>query len=122
MKTALIQVRADSKNAFHESIERAKLAVRTGKPSDPLATFTFSSTAQLFSVFSPKRWELIQELQKSGPVSMRGLARALQRDIRRVHDDVTVLLDWGIIEKNGDGKIFVPFDVIHTAFDIRAAA
>ncbi len=96
--------------------------MRTGIPSDPLATFTFSTLTQMFTIFSMKRWELIEQLQKIGPSSIRGLTRALGRDVRRVHDDVMVLIEWGIIEKNEDGKVFVPFDVIHIGVDIRAAA
>ncbi len=122
MKEALIQVRPDEATAFTESIERARAAFKTGKPSNPVATFTFSSASQLFSIITPKRWLLIEQLQNSGPVSIRQAARDAERDIRRVHDDVSVLLDWGIIEKNDAGKIFVPFDVIHAGFDLRAAA
>ena len=122
MKQALIQVRRDEEAAFAEAIDRAKQAMRTGIPSDPLATFTFSSAAQLFSVFTVKRFELIEHLQKIGPSIVRGLARSLGRDVRRVHDDVVVLIDWGIVERNDAGKVFVPYDVIHAGFDLRAAA
>ena len=122
MKTALIQVRSDAEAVLAESMERAKKAMRTGVPSDPIAIFTFSSPSQLFTVISPKRWELIEHLQKIGPSSLRGLARSLGRDIKRVHDDVSGLIDWGIIERTDDGKVWVPYDVIHADFDLRAVA
>ncbi|MGL4488953.1 MAG: transcriptional regulator [Rhizobiaceae bacterium] len=122
MKTAMIEIRHDEDAAFAESLDRARSAFKSHQPSDPLATFTFSSAAQLFSVFTANRFALIERLQKTGPVSIRALARSLERDIRRVHDDVAVLLEWGIIEKNDVDKIYVPFDVIHAAFDIKAAA
>lgn len=76
----------------------------------------------MFEVFTANRWDMIQKLQGSGPLSVRGLARALGRDVRRVHDDVSVLLDWGIIERNDDNKVFAPYDHIHLSADIRAAA
>jgi predicted transcriptional regulator len=122
MKNALIEIRPDEDAALEESIERAKIAMRTGIPSDPVATFTFSTMAQMFAVFTTKRWELIEKLQKIGPSSIRGLTRALGRDVRRVHDDAVALIDWGIIERNEDGKVFVPYDVIHIGFDLKAAA
>jgi predicted transcriptional regulator len=122
MKQALIQIRPDEDAAFEESIERAKEVMRTGIPSDPLATFTFSSHAQLFAVFTAKRFELMARLQKTGPSSVRGLARSLGRDVRRVHDDVAALIDWGIVERNEDGKVLVPFDVIRADFDLSVAA
>ncbi|WP_080818867.1 transcriptional regulator, partial [Agrobacterium deltaense] len=81
-----------------------------------------SSPAQLFSVITPKRWELIEHLQKIGPSSIRGLARSVERDVKRVHEDVSALSDWGIFEPTEDGKVHVPYDVIHANFDLRAAA
>lgn len=122
MREALIQVRADSEAALDEVFERATNAMRSGNPSEPVAVFTFSSPAQLFSVITPKRWELIEHLQKIGPSSIRGLARSVERDVKRVHEDVSALSDWGIFEQNEDGKVHVPYDVIHANFDIRAAA
>lgn len=122
MRRAHIQIRSDAEALLAESLARAAEAARTGIPSDPVATFTFSSPAQLFSALSPKRWELIEHLQKLGPSSIRALARSLGRDVKRVHEDVVALADWGIIDRTDDGKIEVPFDVIHADFDLRAVA
>lgn len=122
MKTALVEIRADSEVALKEAGERFIEAWNTGMPSDPITTFSFSNSVQLFEVFTPKRWELIEKLQMLGPSSIRGLTRALGRDVRRVHDDVAALLDWGIVERNEAGKVFVPYDRIHIGADLRAAA
>ncbi|MGV3492129.1 MAG: transcriptional regulator [Devosia sp.] len=75
-------------------------------------TLGFSTWTQLFAVFSPKRWELLQTLQQVGPSSVRGLARALGRDVKRVHEDVTFLLDEEIIERDEAGKVLVPYESI----------
>jgi predicted transcriptional regulator len=122
MKIALIEVRTDSEAVLKEMGEGFIKAWKTGKPSVPLATISFSTATQLFAVFTPKRWELIEQLQKLGPSSIRGLTRALGRDVRRVHDDVTVLIEWFIVERGDDGKVFVPYDIIHIGFDLKAAA
>lgn len=124
MKRAVIQIRRDqdAKTALAAMGENFVKAWKSGKASDPIATFTFSSPMQLFTVLSPKRWELIEHLQKIGPQSVRGLARSLERDVKRVHEDVTSLIDWGIIERTEDGKVCVPFDVVHANFDLRAVA
>ncbi|WP_349437068.1 transcriptional regulator [Pararhizobium sp. A13] len=122
MKEALIQIRSDTGAVFDETFERASTAMRTGQPSEPVAVFTFSSPAQLFTIITPKRWELIEHLQKIGPSSIRGLARSIERDVKRVHDDITALADWGIAERTEDGKVWIPYDVIHANFDLRAAA
>lgn len=122
MKKAIIQIKSDEQSVLAEMADSFRKAWKSGKADHADATFTFSSPAQLFSVISPKRWELIERLQKVGPVSVRGLARALGRDMKRVHEDVTLLLEWGIAERTDDGKVWVPFDVIHAGFDLKAVA
>lgn len=124
MKRAVIEIRRDSDpKAILEAMGADFVnAWNDGAAGDPIATFAFSSPAQLFSVISPKRWELIERLQQIGPASVRGLARALERDVKRVHDDVTGLIEWGIVERTEDGKVCVPYDVIHAGFDLRAVA
>ena len=122
MKRARIQIRKDADAALNESFAGALEAATAGKPADPVATFTFSSPAQLFTVISPKRWDLIERLQQAGPSSIRSLARLLDRDVKRVHEDVSTLLDWGIVERNAAGAVLVPYDVIHADFDLKAVA
>jgi len=94
-------------------------AFQTSEPQDEYVYFT--SPASLFQKISPKRWELIAKLQDAGLVSIRELARLLKRDIRRVHDDVSALIDEGIIERSEDG-VFIPFAEIHTDFTLKAKA
>jgi predicted transcriptional regulator len=122
MKQALIEVRSDTKAVLQEMRQSFKQAWTNSGSANPVTKISFSTAAQLFAVFTPKRWELIEQLQKLGPSSIRGLTRALGRDVRRVHDDVSVLLEWGIIERDEGRKVFVPYDVIHIGFDLKAAA
>ncbi|MGB3918329.1 MAG: transcriptional regulator [Thiothrix litoralis] len=94
-------------------------AFKTGEVQDEYIYFT--SPARLFQKITPKRWELIEKLQEAGMVSIRELARLLRRDIRRVHDDVVVLAEEGIIERDAGG-VFVPFAEIHTDFTLKTKA
>lgn len=80
--------------------------------------YSFENWSLLFQVFSPKRWELIAKLHEIGPSSLRGLARALDRDVKRVHEDAEVLLTEGIIERNEQNKLIVPFARIHLEADL----
>lgn len=84
--------------------------------------FEFESPAALFRTLSPKRWELVEALQRCGPIGLRELARKLARDVKRVHEDVHLLIGIGLIEKNDQGKVFVPFGEIRAGFVLRPAA
>lgn len=56
------------------------------------------------------------------PLSIRDLARRVQRDVKAVHADVTALVKAGIVEKTTTGKIHFPYDAIHVDFIMKAAA
>jgi predicted transcriptional regulator len=70
--------------------------------------------AHLGAVFTPERWELVEALKASGPLTMDALAKHLRRHDRNVCQDVTVLMEWLVInqEEDGDGRVFVPWDEI----------
>ncbi len=72
----------------------------------------FESLPQFATVFTPKRWELIGVLKKSGAMSIYQLAKQLERHYRNVHKDVTALMNWMIIEKNEEAHVFIPWDEI----------
>ena len=84
--------------------------------------YSFATLPLLLGVFSPRRWELIVKLQEIGPSSLRGLARALERDVKRVHADAALLLEEGIIERDEDQKLFVPFATIRIEAELKTPA
>jgi predicted transcriptional regulator len=83
---------------------------------------SFESPAAMFRVFTPVRWSLIEHLQSLGPVSLRGLARSIERDVKSVHRDVQVLLREELVARDSEGRFYVPFDRIHAEFDMARAA
>lgn len=81
---------------------------------------TFESLPQLLKELSPGRWVLLEALRTGGKMSVYALAKRLGRHYKNVHTDVARLIDLGLIEKAGDGKVLVPWDVI--AAELRFAA
>jgi predicted transcriptional regulator len=120
MKKVTIRISRAVDSAIKGMSERFVKAWKTGKSAGD--TLQFESPAALFRVLSPKRWELVERLQALGPTSVRGLARALERDVKRVHDDVRTLMEVGLIARTAEGAFHVPYDVIHADFDLRAVA
>ena len=120
MRRAKIRIRADTRDALGALGDAFIHAWKTAKSHGDI--FEFELPKSLFSALSPKRWELVERLQADGPSSLRGLARALGRDVKRVHEDAALLLDYGLIERNETRKLYVPYDVIHIDFDLRATA
>ena len=83
---------------------------------------SFESMAGLLKFLTANRWDLMAKLRRLGPVSIRALAKALERDYRGVHADVALLIDAGLIVRDDNAKISVTWDRITAEMDLGAAA
>lgn len=87
-----------------------------------VSEIAFATMDLLLKVLTANRWRLLRALKASGASSIRQLARALGRDYRGVHADVTALVEFGLIEKGEDGTIHVPWDRITAEMALTEAA
>lgn len=97
---------------------RAQEAFKGGKQG---ARISFASPDLLFRVMTVKRWELVRAMTGAGPLTIRGAARRVHRDVKAVHGDVHALLNAGILHKTENGRIVFPFDAIRLDVMLRAA-
>lgn len=85
-------------------------------------TLNFETPASFFSRLTERRWAMLHALQGAGEVPVRELARRLERDVKRVHEDSGVLVDLGLIERTERGGLVCPFDDIHIDMHLKRAA
>ena len=109
------------------SLARASAALkaaRQGKPARPYFGVGFDDVGKLFSIFTPKRWELIGALREGGAMTIAELARQLKRDYKNVYNDCERLIEWIAIEKNENGLVFAPYAeiVVYIKLPDRLAA
>jgi predicted transcriptional regulator len=117
-----VKLHVESLTAFRSrSMEMARKLDR-GDRRKARAHISFESMEALLRVLTPNRWALLRALRGAGPSSIRALAKALARDYRGVHADVTALIDAGLIARDGKGAISVPWSRItaEMALDIAA--
>lgn len=91
-------------------------------PEEPVNRLHFTDTPTLFKYLSSKRFELLQHLRKTGPLSIRKLSAELHRDYKNVHTDVKDLVHVGLIEETKDKLLSVPWDVIISELPLLAKA
>lgn len=106
---------------FEDALEMAARLDAGDRTVEP-ASMGFENAETLFKLLTPNRWTLLRVLKKSGPSSIRALAKALGRDYRGVHADVTTLINGGLIERDESGAISVPWSKITAEMDVEAAA
>ena len=57
----------------------------------------------------------------AGPVSIRGIARRVGRDVKTVHGDVHALLKAGVVDRAEGGRVVFPYDAVHVDFVLHPA-
>lgn len=120
MRVMTIRIERDTHAALASAAEHFARAWDNGAYAGEY--LSFESPAALFRVLTPVRWGVLEALQKTGPSSLRGLARSLGRDVKAVHRDVAALIEKGLIEKDASGRLRVPFSRIHAEFDLMGRA
>jgi predicted transcriptional regulator len=79
----------------------------------------FESPAAFFGRLTERRWLLIVALKGQGTLALRELARRVGRDVKRVHEDVQVLTELGLVERDDAGGVICPFEDVHIDMHLR---
>ncbi|MCJ2054428.1 transcriptional regulator [Methylobacterium sp. J-070] len=114
MRTVIIGV-----SSLEEASARALAAFR-GEAQG--AFVSFPTVEGLWTVLTPRRWALLGALAGQEPMSLRAVARLLDRDVKNTHADVHALLNAGILGRTDDVRIVFPYDAVHVDFTIGKAA
>jgi len=115
MKTVILDVRSPE-----EVSAQFADAWRTGKRQQS-ARISFASPELLWKVLTAKRWDILKALCGAGPISIRGAARRVERDVKAVHRDVTALLNAGLLSRTEEGAIEFPYEAVRVEFLLEAA-
>ena len=119
MNTLNIHIQSVSahKSALLAALKSADM-VKTA-PVSPSLNFTCYD--DMHRIHAPARLKIVKALAGQGALSIREVARRVDRDIQAVHRDVQTLISSGVIDRTEVGIAF-PYDKIHFDFDVSVAA
>jgi predicted transcriptional regulator len=83
-------------------------------------SLNFESLETLLKTLTSARWVLLKVIRKSGPMSIRSLAKTIGRDYKNVHTDVKKMEAIGLIDRTKDDKIKVPWDIVEARLRLAA--
>jgi predicted transcriptional regulator len=78
---------------------------------------SFESWEGLASLLTGERYRLLRHLHAHPETSVNALARALHRQYRRVHEDVTLLERAGLIERS-EGEVRATADKLNAVVEL----
>lgn len=115
-RTLTITLQPDWKAALRQAGQRADAHSYQGE------VLNFESPGAFFGRMTERRWALVHALQGQGEIALRELARRVERDVKRVHEDVRQLLELGLVERGEGGGVVCPFASMHIDMELRSAA
>ena len=115
MKTVILEIRSPK-----EAMGGFSQAWKFGK-QQKAARISFATPELLWKVLNAKRWEILKALCGAGPVSIREVARRIERDIKSVHGDVIALIEAGLLNRTEKGGVEFPYQAIKVEFLLEAA-
>ena len=87
-------------------LERLEQGEADALPQEKRLSFT--TVEQLFSVFTPKRIELVDTVLRTQPESISALAETVGRAVGDVHDDLHSLADENVVRFEREGRRMRP--------------
>lgn len=118
-RTLTITLQSDWRAALRQAGRKAQAARYQGE------TLNFESPGAFFGRLTERRWALVTALLGQGTLGVRELARRVGRDVKRVHEDVQVLAELGLVERDEAGGVLCPYADVHIDMHVqqeRAAA
>ncbi len=109
-----ITIQPDWKGALRAIRQAAKADTYQGD------VLNFESPGHFFGQLSEKRWEIVCAAQGKGELSVRELARAVGRDVKRVHEDVVILAELGLLERTEGCDVICPYTSMHIDMYLEA--
>jgi predicted transcriptional regulator len=83
---------------------------------------SFATVELLWKVLTAKRWDILQAMTGQGEMTIRQIARRVDRDVKAVHGDVRALVIAGVLDRADSGRVIFPYDAVHVDFTLRKAA
>lgn len=119
METLTVKIES-MKDVIASAVDAAKRA-EAGEAIEARSVLSFDSWEAMHRTLAPKRTEIVMAMAGKGSLTVRDVAKLVNRDIKNVHGDLDMLAKSGVIDKTENGFAF-PYDRIHFEFDMEAAA
>jgi predicted transcriptional regulator len=100
--TLLVTVETDQQ--FYEEVTANLERLECGESADSTPTLSFHSYDALMSTFTSSTLDLLATIRREQPASMNEAARAVERDVKNVHEQLTRLESLGVIYFAEEGQ------------------
>jgi len=110
----------DERESAQDFVKAWRRAEKGMTSEQPVERIYFEDLGTLLRALTPRRMEAIKTVHDNGPMSVRALAKALGRDYKNVHKDMQEMEKIGIVVRDKEGLLSVPWQSIIAEFALAA--
>jgi len=104
-------VEITGKEQFLEELEKDWKAIDRGEQvTGSVHRLYFESAETLSKILTKQRHNLLKTLHAHGALTVHALAALLERNYKNVHQDVKILEESGLIERDAKNHIHAPYE------------
>jgi predicted transcriptional regulator len=125
MTRTVLTIKVESDEAFHDRVQADLEALDAGVELDETHELSLPDERALARVLSASNLELVRTIAAESPESIRETARLVDRDVKDVHENLTELDQYGLIEFERDGRAKRPvvwYDDIEISVPVRLSS
>jgi predicted transcriptional regulator len=116
----ILHIEISSPQAAMEAFAQTWERLERGEAVAPVESIGFESLSEMLNTLTPRRWDLIQTVKRSGPTPIGDLDEAGAHDKIPSRTDVETLVDLGILEIDDRQRVVVPWDEIDLRVPLAA--
>lgn len=125
MSRKILTVRIESDEEFHDRVLEDLEALESGDELDDAYELSLPDEHALARVLSEPNLELLRVIAEHEPESIREAARVVDRGVKEVHQNLTELEQYGMVELQDQGRAKRPviwYDDIEITFPVRSSS
>lgn len=103
-RESTLSITVRSSGEFHDDVSDAVELLDRGESVDSTPTLSFGSYDDLMETLTPRVLDLIEAVRREEPGSINETARAVDRDVKNVHEELSRLARLGIVYFEEDGQ------------------
>ncbi len=112
-RTPTITLQPDWRTALRQAGRKAQVTRYR------VQTLNFETPGAIFGRLTEGRWALVATLLGQGTLTARELSRRVGRGVKRVHEDVQILADLGLVERDEAGGVLCAFADVRIDMHVR---
>lgn len=116
--TSTLRIKIETLDVWGSRVVEAMKEAQAGRLRASPHSISFPTYAAMHEALTPARQDILKALAGQGPLAIREVARRVGRDVQQ---DITRLINAGVVEHDDSGGVRFDYDSLQFSFVVGSA-